>query len=154
MEYTKPPLTFQEQAEKLLSRGLIADKEELVKRLKCVNYYRLSGYLYPYRNPDDTYKPGTTLMLVWKHYTFDRQLRVLVMDAIERVEVAVRTQLVYHLAHRSGAFGYIDNNNLPFLDISRFSQWINDLDNESQRSRETFISHFQNKYGDCHDRLP
>ena len=100
MEYTKPPLTFEEQARKLISRGLVADKDELIQRLKCVNYYRLSAYLYPYRKPDDTYKDKTSLQIVWRHYTFDRQLRVLVMDAVERVEVAMRTQLVYLFAQR------------------------------------------------------
>lgn len=154
MEYTKPPLTFEEQSRKLISRGLIADKDELIQRLKCVNYYRLSAYLYPYRKPDDTYKDNTSLQIVWRHYTFDRQLRVLVMDAVERVEVAMRTQLVYHFAHRHGAFGYTDSRNLPNLDDNRFTQWIKDLDEESMRSRETFIDHFNNKYGDFHDRLP
>jgi abortive infection bacteriophage resistance protein len=45
MEYAKKPTTFEEQADKLLSRGLVADREELLQRLKAVSYYRLSGYL-------------------------------------------------------------------------------------------------------------
>lgn len=154
MKYDKPPLTFEQQAEKLIQRGLIADSAEIVQRLKAVNYYRLSAYLYPFRNSDDTYKPGTTLQLIWKHYTFDRQLRVLVMDAVERIEVAVRTQLVYHFAHRFGAFCYDDIKCFPKLDHNRFAQWIRDLDEESSRSREPFIQHFIEKYGDVHDHLP
>jgi len=154
MEYTKPPLTFERQAQKLIERGLIAPEHELIKRLCAVNYYRFSAYLYPFRKPDDTYKPGTTLDLVWKHYTFDRQLRVLVMDAIERVEVAVRTQLVYHFSHQHGPFGYANRACFPKLDQDRFSSWLHELDTESSRSRETFIEHFKNKYGDMHERLP
>ena len=154
MYYEKPPLTFEEQAQKLIGRGLIADADEIVKRLRVVNYYRLSAYLYPFRNPDDTYKSGTTLHLVWRHYTFDRQLRVLVMDAIERVEVAVRTQLVYHFSHRHGAFGYDNGAYFPKLDANRFYAWLQDMDNESSRSREPFIKHFKDKYGDLHSRLP
>lgn len=49
MKYDKPPLSFEEQAGRLIGRGLICDKALLVNRLKDVNYYRLSGYLYPYR---------------------------------------------------------------------------------------------------------
>ena len=112
MRYTKPPLSFEEQADKLIRRGLVADKKELISRLQHVNYYRLSAYLYPYRNhDDDSYHPDTTLEKVWKHYTFDRQLRLIVMDAIERVEVAVRTQLVYHFVHQFGPFGYTEKSN-------------------------------------------
>ena len=91
--YTKPPLTYIEQANLLLSRGLIADKNDLIKKLKAVSYYRLSGYWHPFRNPNDTFKPGTTLEEIWKRYTFDRQLRLLVIDAIERVEVSERKDL-------------------------------------------------------------
>lgn len=154
MKYEKLPLTFEEQAQKLIQRGLIADEDEIVKRLKSVNYYRLSAYLYPFRNPDDTYKSGTTLHLVWKYYTFDRQLRVLVMDAIERVEVAVRTQLVYLFSHRHGAFSYDNYAYFPKLHKDRFCLWLKDMDNESSKSKETFIEHFKDKYGDMHSRLP
>ncbi len=154
MEYLKPPLTLEEQAEKLLSRGLIADKNELIHRLQSVNYYRLSAYLYPYRTPDDCFRENTTLHIVWKHYTFDRQLRLLVMDAVERVEVAVRTQLVYHFAHRYGAFGYTEKKNLINMDAETFNHWLRDLEHETRRSREAFVDHFHNKYGDLHDRLP
>ena len=143
MEYTKPPLTFEQQAQKLIKRGLIANADELIKRLCAVNYYRFSAYLYPFRNPYDTYKPGTTLDMVWKHYTFDRQLRVLVMDAVERVEVAVRTQLVYHFSHHYGPFGYANRVNFPKLDHDRFSLWLHEMDSESSRSREIFIEHLR-----------
>ena len=79
MKYTKPPLTFEQQADLLISRGLIADKSTLITRLKSVSYYRMSGYLYPFRNPNDTFKPGTTLDRIWQRYTFDRQLRLSVL---------------------------------------------------------------------------
>ncbi len=84
MRYDKPPLSFEEQADHLIQRGLVVDKSLFVDRLKNVNYYRLSGYLYPYRQADDTFKPGTTFERVWRHYTFDRRLRLIVMDAIGR----------------------------------------------------------------------
>ena len=61
VKYSKPALTYQQQADLLLRRGLAADREELIGRLKVVSYYRLSGHWYPLRNPDDTLQPGTTL---------------------------------------------------------------------------------------------
>jgi len=78
-----------------LKRGLVApDQQAVIEKLQAVSYYRLSAYWYPFRQPDDTLKPGTTLKTIWRRYTFDRQLRLLVLDAIERVEIAVRTQIV------------------------------------------------------------
>lgn len=154
MKYEKPPLTFEKQAELLLSRGLIADKSFLINCLKNVNYYRLSGYLYPYRQSDDTFKEGTTLEEVWRHYTFDRRLRLIVMDAIERIEISVRTQLVYYLAHKTKAFGYIEPKELPKLSAVEHRRLLKTIQDESKRSRENFVGHFINKYGDCHKYLP
>ena len=155
MEYTKPPLTFEAQAELLISRGLAADKATLVARLTAVNYYRLSAYLFPFRQKtDDHFREGTSLDLVWCHYTFDRQLRILVMDAIERIEVAVRTQVVYHFTHLHGPFGYRKPACLPKLDSDKYHRWLLDMKDEINRSREKFINHFQEKYGDCHESPP
>lgn len=155
MEYTKPPLTFEAQAELLLSRGLQADKAVLITRLQSVNYYRLSAYLYPFRQKSsDLFRGNASLDLVWRHYTFDRQLRILIMDAIERVEVAVRTQLVYHFSRRQGAFGYMDQSSFPKLEPDRYKRWIEEMKDEIERSRETFIKHFRAKYGDRHDLPP
>ena len=61
MIYAKKALTLEQQADLLLARGLVADRDELIQRLKVVNYYRLSGYLHPFRQPDNSYLPGTTL---------------------------------------------------------------------------------------------
>ena len=103
MKYTKSPLTLEQQADLLLSRGMLGDRALMIDRLAVVNYYRLSGYWHPFRKQgDDAFRPGTTFEAVWDRYVFDRHLRLLVMDAIERIEVAVRTQLAYSLAHRQG----------------------------------------------------
>jgi abortive infection bacteriophage resistance protein len=126
-KYTKPPLTFEEQADLIVSRGLKADRDRLIHRLKNVNYYRLSAYLYPFRVTDsDRFQEKTTLDLIWKYYTFDRQLRLIVMDAIERVEISVRTQLIYQLVRRHGAFGFTNAKNLPHLDSDKFQNWLKD----------------------------
>lgn len=155
LEYTKPPLTFEDQADLLLSRGFKADRDLLILRLKNVNYYRLSAYLYPFRmKDDDMFRENTSLDLVWRYYTFDRQLRLVVMDAIERVEIAVRTQLIYHFSHHHGPFGYTDKKNLPKMNDEQIKKWLSDMKDETERSKETFIKHFDKKYGDCHELPP
>ena len=82
MKYQKAALSFDAQADLLLSRGLEADRDELIARLRAVSYYRLSAYWYTFRIPDhqdDRLLPGTTLNTVWRRYVFDRHLRLLVM---------------------------------------------------------------------------
>ena len=154
MEYKKHPLSFGEQADLLISRGLIADRNILIETLKNVNYYRLSGYLYPFRNADDSFQEGTSLDVVWKRYRLDRQLRFLLLDAIERVEVALRTRLVYNFVHKYGAFGYLDKNNLPNLTQDQYDNFKQKLDTEIDRSKETFVFHFKRKYGTEHAMPP
>ena len=107
-EYKKPWLTFEEQADLLIvERGLVADRDDLIAHLANVGYYRLSGYWFIFkRKPeadkegekDERFVEGTTFDQIWKLYTFDRQFRLIVLDAIERVEVYFRTQLAYELA--------------------------------------------------------
>jgi abortive infection bacteriophage resistance protein len=154
MKYTKPAFTFDEQAERLLKRGLQADRNQLVLRLQSISYYRLSGYLYPFRNPDDTYKSGTTLDLICRRYTFDRQLRLNVLDAVERIEVALRANLVSIYAKQYGPFGYFDPQNLPNLTLEKHTGLIRKISEEYFKSKETFVLHFLKKYGDHHQLPP
>jgi len=154
MRYEKPALTFEQQADLLLGRGLVADRTQLIARLQTVNYYRLSGYLFPFRLADNRIRAGTTLDTVWQHYTFDRQLRIITMDAVERVEVAVRTQLAYQFSHTYGPFAYAASANMPGLRPEEHQRWLDELKVETERSKEPFIKHFREKYGDEHDALP
>jgi len=154
MDYTKPALTYEQQADQLVGRGMEAERNELIRCLKSVSYYRLSGYWFPFRNEDSTFKDGTTLTKVWRRYAFDRRLRLLVLDAIERVEICVRSELVYRLAHEQGPFGYLDSVNLPGLGADEYAKFIKRLSEEYDGSHEQFIEHFKNTYADCHSLPP
>ena len=101
MKYTKPTLSFADQAQRLIDRGLIVEsKDELIRCLSRVNYYRLSAYWYTFKVIDpstgkEQFAPDTTFSKIWRQYIFDRELRLLVMDAVEHIEVAIlRTQMV------------------------------------------------------------
>jgi len=147
MRYNKPPLSFPAQAELLLSRGLEADRAELIRRLEQVSYYRLSSYLYPFRQPaSNQFAAGTTLDTVWDRYVFDRQLRVCVIDAVERIEVAIKTKLTNELSLRHGPFAHIDRAHLPNIDYDKHRTLMQKLERAEDRSSEPFVSHFRRKY--------
>lgn len=154
MKYDKPALTFDEQADRLLARGLVATRDELKLRLQSVSYFRLYGYLFPLRNEDDTFVEGTTFEQVWRRYRFDRQLRLSLLDAIERIEIAIRTDAIYAFAHKYGPYGYIERPTLPGLDDEKFGTFLTRLCDEIWRSNEVFITHFYRRYGDQHNAPP
>jgi hypothetical protein len=125
-------------------------------RLSTVNYYRLTGYWHPFRLPNsDHFRPGTTFERVWERYVFDRKLRLVVMDAIERIEVATRTQISYHHGLAYGPFGYAENaSSLPAFSQNEYAEFRRRVDEDVGRAREVFVDHFRQKYGDTHGSLP
>ncbi len=154
MKYTKPALSFDQQAQRLLERGLVVeDKDILTARLKTVNYYRLSAYWYPFKRVDamtgeERFAPGTRFDTIWMRYSFDRELRLLVMDAIERIEVAIlRTQMVEQFARLHGPFGYADIKNFsPKFSPQDHLRLMYELNDAVQRSSEDFVGRFRRKY--------
>lgn len=156
MEYTKPWLSFEQQADQLINdRGLIADRNFLIARLQEIGYYRLSGYWHIFEEPEsDNFIPETTFDQIWGLYTFDRQFRLIVLDAIERVEIYFRTQLAHVLADKGGPFGFLDKNNLPRLTDDDYGLFIERCTDEFERSREPFAIHFKKCYGEKHELPP
>jgi abortive infection bacteriophage resistance protein len=154
MRYVKPALTFEAQADQLILRGLLADRADLIATLKSISYYRLSAYWYPFRQANDHFQPGTDLETIRLRYNFDRRLRLLLLDGLERVEVALRTELVYRHAHAFGPFGYLEPSHLPNLSPDDHHMMIGRLQEDYLKSRERFVQHFTSKYGDEHDMPP
>jgi len=155
MKYAKPPLTFAEQADLLISRGLEGDRDLMIERLSSVNYYRLSGYLYPFRGSGDSFAQGTAFESVWSRYAFDRRLRLLTLDAIERIEVAVRTWIAYHHSHAYGPFAYaVDPSSMSKLKGSRRDKFLDHVKDQIADSKEPFATHLRRKYENCGDFLP
>lgn len=149
--YTKSALPYSEQVALLRHRGLAVNAPEAAERtLASVNYYRLSSYWYPFRQRDgqgtllDVVQPGTTFEDVVALYEFDRQLRLHVMDALERVEVALRTAVTYRVGMTYGAFGHEDASN--FHPQFRHEQWLARLRAETERSSDAFVAHYAARY--------
>lgn len=109
MDYTKRPLTLQQQIAKLKSRGLLIDDEQLAERyLTNISYYRLRAYTYPFQDntfPDADHKFVSTDIRfsdIIDLYCFDRRLRSLMFNAIEKIEVAVRARMVQIYSETTG----------------------------------------------------
>jgi len=155
-KYEKPHLSLDQQADKLIGRGMLGDREQIRGALVAVNYYRLSGYWFTFRQEDgQTFIEGTSFDDVWSRYVLDRQVRLLVMDAIERIEVAVRTCLAYHHSEKHGPFGYAEEaGSLPGMREGKHAEFVSKIQGEYGRSKERFVKHFSTKYGESHGHLP
>jgi abortive infection bacteriophage resistance protein len=145
--YTKPPLTLQAQLEQLKQRGMqVGDDTLAIHYLGELNYYRLGAYWLPFENDHAThrFRPNTSFEQVINLYDFDRGLRLLIIDAVERIEVSIRTKLAYALGHKYGPHPHL--NASIFFDPIEYGRSISKLDQEVKRSSEEFIKHLTKKY--------
>jgi len=152
--YVKPFLTIDEQIDRLLSRGMTLERDVAEQWLRNVGYYRMSGYWYPYRalassgEPKrlDRFTEETAFGHVVELYEFDRKLRTLIHDGIERVEVAVRAQLSYLLGEK-GSLSYKDHKN--FRESFSLTQWLETAEQRVRRVRKhsEAIQHHDRVYG-------
>lgn len=154
MEYRKRFETYDQLADRLLSRGLQADRYQLVRRLREIGYYRLSGYWHIFKQADGTFVDGTTLERVMDIYSFDRLLRLKTLDAIERAEVYLRSNIAHELASINGPFGYLNANSMPNFSPSQYTDFLSRCRKAFERSREPFALHYREKYADSQDLPP
>ena len=110
------PTSIPEQLD-LLRRGGIAipDAGEAARFLSHVSFHRLRGYWEPFEAQPVSggayqFRDRTSLANVMELYSFDQQLRALLLDAFSHIEVSVRTQWAYNLAyvHSGGRFAHKD----------------------------------------------
>lgn len=144
----KPPATYEEMINILKSRGLtIGNERKAIDTLKRINYYRLTGYLIPYKIDAEKYMDGTTFELIVDLYNFDMWLRSLLLDIFEYVEISMRSKISYHLAHKYGSECYRDPSNFSFRTTTDYENFVAKMDEELDRSKELFVAHYKTKYG-------
>lgn len=155
-KYTKPPLAFKDQLNQLISRGLVVNNQsKAVSYLSSISYYRLSAYFLPYQLIKDTFNSNTTFTQIIQTYMFDKDLRLLVFDCIERLEIAIRTQFIYSMALHYNDAHWQDNKSLfikPFYNkVGNLIDPYTDLQNiiskaKTSRRPEVFIKHYIDTY--------
>ena len=93
MKYQKQPISIAEQIAKLEGRGLVfEDKNLATKYLNNISYYRLRAYTYPFQDNEEPSldhqftREGITFQDIIDLYVFDRRLRSLVFNELEKVD--------------------------------------------------------------------
>jgi abortive infection bacteriophage resistance protein len=151
----KTPSSIADQIALLKQRGMLFNDEQSAHHfLENISYYRLKGYWWDMQ--DDialhTLKPNTYFEDIIERYNFDRRLRLILFDAIERIEIALRTKMIYHLSLAYGSLWYLDSNlfettSLPSNpSVTIYQNTIIELKKEFFRSQEIFIKDQRSRY--------
>lgn len=139
MTFAKPPLSIADQRLKLEARGLAVPNPTKAERyLGAIGYYRLSAYTRPFQRDLTTHEfhSGVEFDDILRLYIFDRQLRLTLLDALERVEIAVRTRINDMMcANTSNAHWHLNPSNFKdHFDHTRFLAEIGKHDDFTVRA--------------------
>ena len=112
-----------------------------------MSYYRLSGYwhtLLDEPKKDHKFKPNSTFDKAFNLYCFDRELRMLVLNQIEKIEVAIRAIIAHECSIDLGVFWMSDKNN--FKSFSEYTLCLGSIFTEVNRSSELFLREYKKNY--------
>lgn len=155
--YNKPFKTVEEQIELLQSRGLeISDVNKAAETLKRIGYYRLSEYWHPMRVAETlpngkisilpSFNGGAKFSDVVDLYIFDKRLMLLLLDAIERLEISLRVWC----AHNLGEIDPYFHRNWKFLNktfvSNTHSEWLSKIDGYARRSKNDLVYNFLQEF--------
>ncbi len=138
--FSKKPLTIKQQIKQLQDRGLTIPNTKLAEKyLSNISYYRLGEYWYVMQSDklNHVFKPNSHFDNVIALYNFDAELRLLLFEVIEKIEISLRTKLIYHLSHEIDPW-WFQNFDL-FTDSMALVKTLSNLQEELTRSKDVTI---------------
>lgn len=149
VHFNKTCLTPQQHINLLKDRGLsVSDEPKAISSLTNIGYFRLSAYFYPlleFPKEQHRYKPDATFIKVMDMYRFDRKLRLLLFNEIEKIEVAIRSCMTNYASQDFGNLFWLTDKKY-FNNENKFQTTLAVIDKEIQNSKEDFIIHFNKTY--------
>lgn len=143
--FSKKAITLNQQVKQLQERGLEIPNPKLAERyLANISYYRLGEYWYVMQADKEKhiFKPNSRFSDVIALYNFDAELRLLLFDVIEKIEISLRTKLIYHLSHEIDPWWF--QNFELFNDSRALVKTLANLQEEVERSKDiTLKNHFK-----------
>jgi abortive infection bacteriophage resistance protein len=88
---------------------LFKDEIKAYSLLKKISYYRLKSYWWDMQSDTvlHVFQSDVYFEDIIERYDFDRQLRYILFDAVEQIEIALRTKMIYHLSVVYGGLWYL-----------------------------------------------
>lgn len=161
MSSIDPPLSDHDLAQRMIEHKLICQGEDeqqaLEQFIKSIGYYRLEEYTWPYRlilnskqnKRSSQFKKQITFKKIKNTYLFDRRLRILLMDAMERFEIALKNRITQVLTQASASSTPHANDTL-FINADKLKKWRDGLQKTYMASQEARIIHCINHHGIVH----
>lgn len=148
----KEPLSFQQQLDHLINdKGLIVkNKNNALNILKHENYYRLSGYMIDFLDENDKFINNTCFEDIYNIYKTDKEMRSILFELINDIEVYLKTQSANYFSITYGALGYLDPDNYlyksqgDYQKVIEFIKKCNEVNKKNEKS--LIVSHHNNKY--------
>ena len=108
-------LKIEDQLDLFYRRGVfITDKIKALEKLKHISYYRLKDFAKPYSSitmygevPVLKYS-NITFEDIVKRYYQNKNLRINLLHAIEKIEVSIKRNISFILGSRYGAYVYLE----------------------------------------------
>ncbi len=148
--FEKKAFTVIQQIERLQERGLIITSLDKAEHyLSHISYYRLGEYWHSMQSDkvNHIFKENSKFKDVIALYDFDGELKILLFDVIEKIEISLRTKLIYHLSHEIDPW-WFQNFNI-FINSKELVKTLANLEVELTRSKElTIVNHFKNHKDD------
>lgn len=147
--FTKPYSSPEQIVKILRIRGmLMGDEQKVENYLMNIGYHRLSAYIYPfYKNPKSNLvlKEGTAFEQALTLYRFDKKLRILLFNEIEKIEVAIRSILA-NIGCKELNDKYWITKPEYFANMDKFNQTLAVIEKELASSKEDYIEDFRRNY--------
>lgn len=145
----KTPKSFKEQVLLLKKRNLTIQNEERAEKiLTYISYNRLSNYWYPLLaepKQKEIFKDGSKFNTAFRLYQFDSDFRTITFQAIEQIEIAIRTQIIYHFSHKYKSGFWFENKD-AFKNYPFYLRLLNKLNSCTEETKQEFISKYKATY--------
>lgn len=142
--------TYADQVCILKDRGMIIDDPQMAETiLSTINYYRLSGYWYPFMDKKHSkFIRKISFQDILELYNYDMRLRMYLFNQLSKIEIAFRT-LIGHELGKCDEQIYLKPNLLgnQALVKTYYNQWKKRYDDALSRSTEKFVKHHKKHYG-------
>ncbi|WP_233861253.1 Abi family protein [Tenacibaculum piscium] len=145
--FTKKALTVSQQVAQLQERGLVIKHPRIAEKyLLNISYYRLGEYWYVMQSDKENhlFKPNSKFEDVIALYNFDAELRILLFDVIEKIEISLRTKLIYYLSHDFDPW-WFQNFDL-FENSKALVKTLASLEQEIERTKDVAIKNHNKKH--------
>lgn len=147
--FDKKAFTLTQQVEQLQERGLEIKRPRIAEKyLINISYYRLGEYWYVMQSDKEKhiFKPNSNFEDVITLYNFDADLRLLLFGVIEKIEISLRTKLIYYLSHEIDPWWF--QNFEIFADSKALVKTLSNLEEEISRTKDDSIKKHIKKHKD------